>query len=66
MIFLKKYMQIWYFLQMFWKDGLFKQTTLEYDFLCIIKKDDICFSQKHDFFIAENERYTIYGVENNR
>ena len=25
MIFLKKYTEIWYFLQMFWKDGLFKR-----------------------------------------
>ena len=43
MIFQKKHMKIWYFLQVFWKDDLFKKTTLEHDLSCIIWKDGICF-----------------------
>ena len=39
-----------YFLQMFPKDGLSKNITLEYDLSCIIEKDSISFSQKYDVF----------------
>ena len=31
-------MGIWYFLQIFWKDGLSIKITLEYDLSCIIRK----------------------------
>ena len=51
MIFLKKYMEIWYFLQMFWKNSLFKKIVLEYDLSRIVRKDDIFFSRKHIFYI---------------
>ena len=44
----KKYMEIWYSLQIFWKDSLSKKITLEYS--CIIRKDSISFSQKIYFF----------------
>ena len=62
MIFLKKkYMEIWYFLQMFWKDDLSKKIALEYDLSCCnIKKDDISFSRKYDLILsAENERWSF-------
>ena len=53
--FSKKYMEIWYFLQMFWKDGLSKKIALEYDLSCIIRKNGISFSRKNDIFsIHEN------------
>ena len=39
-----------YFLQMFPKDSLSKNITLEYDLSCIIGKDSISFSQKYDVF----------------
>ena len=32
-------MGIWYFLQIFWNDGLSIKITLEYDLFCIIRKD---------------------------
>ena len=51
MIFLKKYMEIWYFLQMFWKNSLFKKIVLEYDLSRIIRKHDISFSRKYIFYI---------------
>ena len=35
MIFLKKSMEMWYFLQMFWKDGLSKKIALNMIFLVI-------------------------------
>ena len=57
MIFLKKYMEIWYFLQMFWKDGLSKKIAVEYDPSCIIRKGGISLSRKYDIFsTAENEK----------
>ena len=37
-IFQKKYMEIWCFLQMFWKDGLSKKIALEYDLFVISGK----------------------------
>ena len=45
-------MEVWYFFQMFWKDGLFKTLALEYDLsCCIIWKDDISFSRKYDLIL---------------
>ena len=41
----KKYMEIWYFLQMFWKDGFFKKIVMEYDLSSIIWKDGIFFPE---------------------
>ena len=46
--FSKKYMEMWYLYQMFWKDGLFKKIALEYDLSCIIWKDGF-FPWKHIF-----------------
>ena len=45
----KKYMEIWYFLQMFWKDGLFKKIALEYDLSCLIWKESIFFPENMIF-----------------
>ena len=46
-IFPKKYMGIWYFLQIIWKDGLSKKIALEYNLsCCIVWKDGISFSPK--------------------
>ena len=50
MIFLKKYMEIWYFLQMFWKYNISKKIALHYDLSCIIRKDGISLSQKYGIF----------------
>ena len=53
----KKYMEIWYFLQMFWKDGLFKKIVMEYDLSSIIWKDGIFFPKIR--YWAENERWSF-------
>ena len=42
-------MEIWYFLQMFWKDSLSKKIALEYDLSCIIWKDGIFCNRKYIF-----------------
>ena len=36
---------------MFQKDGLSKELAREHDVSCIIRKDDIPFSQKYNIFI---------------
>ena len=56
-LFQKKYMEVWYILQMFRKDGLSKKLALEYDLSYIMKKDDIFFSRKYFFLRTENERW---------
>ena len=48
--FSKKYVETWYFLQMFWQDSLSKNTAPEYDLSCIIRKDSISFSRKYNIF----------------
>ena len=53
----KKYMEIWYFLQMFCKIGLSEKTEMEYDLSYIMRKDAISFSWKYDIVLrTENER----------
>ena len=60
MIFLKKYIEIWYILQMFWKDDLSTKIAAEYDLSSIIRNDSISFSQKYDIFLrTENERWSF-------
>ena len=50
MIFLKKYTEIWYFLQTFWKYGISKKCRAgTWSFLYYLKKWYF-FSQKHDLF----------------
>ena len=64
MSFSKKYMEIWHFLQIFWKDGLSDTMAVEYGLSCIIRKDNIYFSQKHDLIIKkENERSSFSKTE---
>ena len=46
----KKAIEIWYILQIFWKDGLSKKIALEYDLSYIIRKDGISFSRKYYIF----------------
>ena len=42
---------------MFWKDGLSKYTTPEYDISFFIKKDDTASPRKYDLILcAENKR----------
>ena len=53
--FSKKYMEIWYFLQMPRKDALSKKIALEYDVSCIIWKDGIFFSGKYDIFSLDGK-----------
>ena len=47
----KKYMEIWYILQTFWKDYLSKKTAAGYSLFCIIRKDDISCSRKYDLIL---------------
>ena len=49
----QKNMEMWYILQMFWKDGLFKKVALEYNLSSIIRKDGISFSRKYDIFSTD-------------
>ena len=51
--FSKKYMGIWYFLRMFWKDGLFKKIAPEHDLSCIFWKDSIFFLKMWYFFFGQ-------------
>ena len=46
----KKYLEIWYFLRMFWKDGLSKKFVPGRDLFCNIWKDGISFFQKIWYF----------------
>ena len=47
-----------FFLWTSWKDGLSKKIAVEYDFSCIIRKDDISFSRNYDLTRwTENERW---------
>ena len=61
MIFLEKYKEIRYFLQMFWKDELLKKIALEYDLSCIIWKDGISFSNA--CFLIEQEMKDDFSQE---
>ena len=47
----KKYMEMWDFLQVFWKDNLSKKLALEYNLSSIIRKDDISISRKYDLIL---------------
>ena len=60
--FSKKYMEIRYFLQTFWKDGLFKKGRAGTWSFCIIWKDGISFPKTWFFFDwAESERRSFSG-----
>ena len=48
--FSKKYLEIWDFFQMFWKDNLSKKFAPEHDIFCNIWKDGISFFQKIWYF----------------
>ena len=52
MVFLKKYMEIWYFLQVLWKDGLSKRGRAG-TWSCIIWNDGIFFPKTWSFFIGQ-------------
>ena len=45
-IFLRKYMDICYFLQIFWNNIFSKKITLEFDLSCVIRQDDLNFFPK--------------------
>ena len=45
-----KYMEIWHFLQMFWKDSLSKKIAQEYDLSGIIWKAGTCSPETMSFF----------------
>ena len=59
MIFLKKYTEIWYFLQAFWKDGLFKKGRAGiWSFLYYLER--WCFfSRKHNLFSLGRKWKTV-------
>ena len=48
-------METWYFLLMFWKDGLFKKTAMEFDLSCFIWKGCI-FSPRTWIFSSGQKR----------
>ena len=54
----KKYVEIWYIIQMFQEDGLSKKNALEYDLSYIMRKEGISFS--HFFLQTENERWYFW------
>ena len=56
----KKYMEIWYILQMFRKDDLSKEIALEYDLSYIMRKDGISFSRKYDIFFTDGKWKMIF------
>ena len=60
--FSKKYLEIWCFLQIFWKDGLSKKFTPEHDLFCNIWKDGISFFQKiwYFFFWQKMKKVDLY------
>ena len=61
MIFLqKKYMEIWYILQMFRKDALSQKIALEYHPSYIMRKDGISFSRKYDVFFKDGKWEIIF------
>ena len=60
MICLKKYLEILYFLQMFWNDALSKKIAVEYDLSCIIREDGFFFSRKYDFFSMDEKWKMIF------
>ena len=74
-ILLKKYMEIWYILQMFWKNVLSKKIILKYDLSCNIRKGGISFSWKDDIFSRRKVKddlspkkiqvnmFSVYSVE---
>ena len=56
----KKFIEIWYILQMFWKDDLSKKSALEYDLSSIMRKDGISFPRKYDIFLADGKWKMIF------
>ena len=57
--FSKKHMEIWYFLQMFLKDGLQKDQVRTWPFSCYLERWSLFF-RKHDIFSLEkNERWSF-------
>ena len=58
-IFFKKYMEIWYFLQTFWKDGLSKKDHAgTWSFLYYLER--WYFSRKHDLFSLGRKWKTVF------
>ena len=53
---LKKYMEIWYFIRMFRRDGLFKKIAPEYNLSCIWKDGNFFLENMIFFLWGENER----------
>ena len=56
----QKYLEIWYILQIFWKDGLSKNIALKYDPSSIIRKDGISFSRKYDMFSTDGKWKIVF------
>ena len=52
-------MGIWYFLQVFWKDGLFKKIAVEHDLSCITWKDGFFFPKIWYFFFGRKMKDDI-------
>ena len=62
MVFPKKSLEIWYFLLIFWKDGLSKNFAPEHDIFCNIWKDGISYFQKvwYFFFTRKMKEDDLY------
>ena len=62
MIFLKKYMEIWYFIQTFWKDGLSKKGNAgTWSFLYYVERWYFFLENMIFFHWAESERRPFPG-----
>ena len=60
MIFLKKYMEIWYFLQMFWKDGLSKKNLTGTSFSFYYLETWYVFTRKYNIFSLDGKWKMIF------
>ena len=60
MISLKKYTEIWYFLQTFWKDGLSKKGRRRHMIFLVLSGKMVLFSRKHDIFSLGRKWKTVF------
>ena len=63
--FSKKYLEIWYFFQIFWKYGCFKKASTEYDLFVISGKMPF-FPKKHGIFFLRRKMKDDPSQEINR
>ena len=64
MIFLKKYMEIWYFIQMFWKDGLSKKKSHWNMMVHVLSGKIVCFYPKIRVFFFLDGKWKMIFLKN--